>query len=81
MMHKFCLIAITAVLLTACASLPRYNAPFPEVDSNGDGVIEWQEFKTRYSDSDAKAFLEADRNKNGDITPEEWQFFIEMQAS
>jgi hypothetical protein len=81
MMHKFCLIVITAVLLTACASLPRYTAPFPEVDSNSDGVIEWQEFKTRYPDSDAKAFLEADRNKNGDITPEEWQFFIEMQAS
>lgn len=81
MMPKFCLIAIAAVLLTACASLPRYTAPFPEVDSNSDGVIEWQEFKARYPDSDAKAFLEADRNKNGDITPEEWQFFIEMQAS
>lgn len=78
-MRKFWSIAITAVLLTACASLPRYTAPFSEVDHNSDGVIEWQEFKAHYPDSDAKAFLEADRNKNGEIAPDEWQFFVETQ--
>jgi hypothetical protein len=77
MMRKLWLIVIAAILLTACASLPRYTAPFSEVDHNGDGVIEWQEFKAHYPDSDARAFLEADRNKNGEIAPDEWQFFVE----
>lgn len=78
-MPKFLPIAITTVLLMACASLPRHSAPFAEVDHNRDGLIEWQEFKTHFPDSDAKAFLEADHNKNGEITPREWQFFIETQ--
>lgn len=79
-MHKFWSIAITTVLLMACASLPRYSALFTEVDHNSDDLIEWQEFKTHFPDSDAKAFLEADRNKNGEVTPDEWQFFIETQT-
>jgi hypothetical protein len=77
MMPKFWLIGITTVLLTACASLPRYTAPFSEVDHNRDGIIEWHEFIAHYPDSDAKAFLEADHNKNGEISPDEWQFFEE----
>ena len=78
-MSKFFSIALMTTLLAACASLPPYNAPFAEIDTNGDGIIEWREFKTRYPETDAKAFLEADQNKDGDITPDEWQAYIEAQ--
>ena len=64
----------------ACASLPRYNAPFAEIDQDGDGVIEWWEFRTHFPDTDPKTFLEADRNKNGEISLEEWKFFVETHG-
>lgn len=79
-MRKLWPIATLTILLMACAALPRYTAPFAEVDHNGDGVIAWQEFITHYPDSDAKAFLQADRQKNGEITPDEWQYFVETQT-
>lgn len=78
-MRKFWSIAITTTLLMACASLPRYSAPFADVDLNQDGVIEWREFKAHFPDSDAKDFLEADGNKNGEISPDEWRTFLEKQ--
>lgn len=79
-MYRLWAIALTAAVVTACTSLPRYTASFSEVDQNRDAAIEWREFKTRYPDADPKAFMAADQNKNGDITPDEWQFFVETQT-
>jgi hypothetical protein len=80
-MRKSIAVVVVPVLLWACASLPTYTAPFADVDSNGDGVVEWREFKTFYPDADAKAFLEADQNKDGEITPDEWESFVASQSS
>jgi hypothetical protein len=71
---------ILAALWGGCTTLPRYRAPFLDVDQNHDGVVEWREFATYFPDADPKAFLEADRNKDGQITPEEWEFYGETQA-
>ena len=79
-MRKSITLAVISALLWACASLPTYTAPFSDVDTNGDGIIEWREFKTFYPDADAKAFLEADQNKDGEITPDEWKSFVESQS-
>jgi hypothetical protein len=76
MKPKCITIAVATALLAACTSLPVYDAPFADIDRNSDGVIEWYEFKARYPEADPKAFLEADRNKNGEITTEEWQSFV-----
>ena len=72
-------IIMAALLLAACATLPPYNAAFSEVDRDHDGIIEWREFQGYYPDADPKTFLEADRNKDGEITPAEWRSYIEAQ--
>ena len=79
MKYPFFSILIATALLAACASLPPYDAAFSAVDRDHDGIIEWREFQAYYPDADPKAFLEADRNKDGDITPDEWRAYIEVQ--
>ncbi len=79
MKHHFFSILIAAVLLAACASLPPYDAAFSDIDQDHDGIIEWREFQAYYPNADPKTFLEADRNKDGDITPDEWRAYIEVQ--
>lgn len=78
MIPKRLSIAMVTALLAACASLPVYNAPFADMDQNSDGVVEWHEFKAHYPEADPKVFLEADRSKNGEITPDEWQSFVDQ---
>jgi hypothetical protein len=79
MKYRACAILMAAALLAACASLPPYDAAFSEVDRDHDGIIEWREFQGYYPDADPKSFLEADRNKDGDITPDEWRSYIDAQ--
>lgn len=73
------LIAALALLLIAgCFSTPVvYYAPFDEVDQDESGIIEWYEFKAVYPDASPKSFLEADQDKNSEITPEEWEAYME----
>jgi hypothetical protein len=80
MMPRIFAVTFMAVLIMACGSLPRYDAAFSDVDQNLDDVIEWREFKTHFPDADPKAFLEADRNKNGEITSDEWDVFMKTQS-
>ena len=76
MMRRPLLILIVATL-TACSSTQRYAASFGDVDGNRDGVIEWREFNTYFPGADPKAFLEADHNKDSDVTDEEWWRYTE----
>ena len=78
-MNKRFAMAVLSALLAACAAAPRYQAAFADLDQNRDAVVEWREFKGYYPEGDPKAFLEADRNKDGDITPDEWRFYLETQ--
>ena len=79
-MNKRFAMTLLTVLLAACAAAPRYQAAFADLDENRDAIIEWREFKGHYPEADPKAFMEADRNKDGDITPDEWRFYVETQA-
>ena len=78
MISKRFSLMMATTLLVACASLPVYDAPFADMDQDGDGVIEWYEFQAHYPEADPKVFLEADRNKNGEITPDEWKAFVDQ---
>ncbi len=63
--------------MLACAKHPVHHAAFEAVDQDGSGIIEWHEFQQAYPDASPKSFLEADKNKDGDITPEEWETYIQ----
>jgi hypothetical protein len=80
-MPRFRWIALTAAILTACTALPRYEAAFSAIDGNQDQVVEWHEFKAYFPSADPKTFLQADHDKDGNITREEWQSFIATQGS
>ena len=79
-MNKRFATALLTTLLAACAAVPRYQAAFGDLDANRDAVVEWREFKGYYPEADPKAFLEADRNKDGDISPDEWRFYIQTHT-
>lgn len=79
-MDRLCAAALLTLLLAACATAPRHQAAFADLDQNRDEIIEWREFKGYYPDADPKAFLEADRSKDGDITLDEWRLYIESQT-
>ncbi len=71
-------LSLLAVL--ACATHPVHYAEFDAVDHDASGTIEWHEFKAIYPEASPKSFLEADRNKDGEITPDEWATYIERFA-
>lgn len=75
---------ITAVMVWllagACAPHPVHHAPFAAVDQDASGVIEWHEFSPAYPEASPKSFLEADRNKDGEITPAEWETYMQRFA-
>ena len=63
--------------MLACAKHPVHHAPFEAVDQDASGIIEWHEFQKAYPEASPKSFLEADQNKDGEITPEEWAAYME----
>lgn len=80
-MRQVLFTVITALVVAGCLSAPRYDADFSALDANLDQIIEWHEFKAYYPTADPKAFLQADHDKNGAVTGEEWRFFIAVQGS
>ncbi len=71
---------LTLLMTMACAAQPVQYAPFEAVDHDGSGIVEWYEFKKAYPEATPKSFLEADLNKDGDLTPEEWETYMERFA-
>ncbi len=70
--------ALVILWITGCSSTPVvHNASFSEIDQDDSGIIEWYEFKAFYPEASPKSFLEADLDKNGDITPVEWEAYME----
>lgn len=80
-MQRTCVFILVAAGMITCTTAPRYDAPFSAVDQNRDAVIEWREFDAYYPDAHPKAFLQADRSKDGQITPQEWQFFSDVNTT
>ncbi len=74
------LLLTAQLLLIGCASDPVHYVDFNNVDHDESGEIEWYEFKAAYPEASPKSFMEADRNKDGRITPEEWEAYIERYA-
>lgn len=68
---------LALLLIIGCASDPVHYAAFSNVDHDTSGAIEWYEFKAVYPEASPKSFMEADQDKDGAITPEEWDAYME----
>lgn len=77
---------LMTVMVTSCTSQKRYHdkplgdpsgyrAHFPEMDSNGNGLVTWEEFKNRFPDTNADVFTALDQNEDGGIDHDEWHNF------
>ncbi len=63
--------------MIACAAHPVHYAEFEGVDHDASGLIEWYEFKAAYPEASPKSYMEADQNKDGEITPKEWEAYMQ----
>jgi hypothetical protein len=72
------LVALLVILwIFGCATPVVHHAAFGEIDQDDSGIIEWYEFKAAYPDASPKSFFEADLDKNGELSPEEWETYME----
>ena len=78
-------------LLSGCASpskhhkenLPdpkSFNAHFPDMDSDGDELVSWTEFKEYFPQAGPEAFKVTDLNGDGNIDHDEWHQFKEAHG-
>jgi hypothetical protein len=85
-----CLLCLAA-LLTACGSAPKhhrtdmpdpgaYNAHFGDIDDNGNGEINWSEFKRYFPEAEPSVFMELDLNDDSVVDHDEWHRFKEAHG-
>jgi len=60
------------------SGLTSFNKHFADVDTNGDGSINFKEFKNEFQNTEKIAFDHLDKNKDGVLSHEEWHQFKEM---
>lgn len=52
-----------------------YNAHFPELDSNGDDIVDWAEFQNHFPDANPDIYKALDLNGDGNVDHDEWHEF------
>jgi hypothetical protein len=57
---------------------PDYSGHFGDMDTNGDEVVDWKEFKEYFPHAEPKIFQEADGNNDQKIDHDEWHEFKEL---
>jgi hypothetical protein len=57
-----------------------YNAHFGDMDKNGDGLVNWAEFKAYFPQAEPAVFAAIDLNKDGSIDHDEWHKFKEAHG-
>lgn len=79
-------VLVLAIILVACSSsksyhkdkLPdpsAYQAHFPDLDTNGDELVNWSEFKQYFPDTNDQVFKALDLNKDNGVDHDEWHAF------
>lgn len=77
---------VTFILAIGCSSgmkhhdtdMPdpkSYNAHFGDMDTNGDGLVNWEEFNAHFQDAQQNVFNAIDLDQNGTIDHDEWHEF------
>jgi len=87
----FTIIVILAVLAVGCASGNKHhktaiqdpeslNAHFGDIDTDGDDLVNREEFKAYFPNADPKVFDAIDLNQDGSVDHDEWHEFKEAHG-
>jgi hypothetical protein len=87
----FVFLILVVGMLSGCASqsqhhkenLPDpkgFNAHFADMDSDGDDLISWAEFKDYFPQAEPGIFKAIDLNGDGNIDHDEWHQFKEAHG-
>lgn len=80
-MKKLLFTLMVAALLCAPAwAGADYNRCFGTIDNDYDGEMTTTEFKTAFPDGKDAVFQQADGDKNGTVSHEEWEEFKSAQG-
>jgi hypothetical protein len=63
---------VAMVLAAAACRSATDHPPFPRVDADRSGAIDWREYRAAHPEASPKAFLGIDADKDGKIVPGEW---------
>ena len=87
-MHKylFLVVLICLTLLVACSgktthhktSIPdpkSFNGHFGDIDTSGDGMVNWVEFKAHFPHAEKNVFKAIDLNNDNTLDHDEWHEF------
>ncbi|WP_167590598.1 EF-hand domain-containing protein [Oceanidesulfovibrio indonesiensis] len=74
--------ATFALAPAAHAGSGKYFAEFEDMDANGDGIVEMDEFTEHFKDNadPAGAFSIIDRDSDGTLDKEEWDSFMKVHG-
>ena len=84
-------LVLVAGLLLSCQSGQKYhksdmpdpaafNVHFDELDKNGNGTVNWAEFKQSFPEAAPQVFMELDLNDNAAVDHDEWHQFKEAHG-
>lgn len=82
----FLLVLVAFGFMTACSGQkPYHKAPMPDpksfnghfgdMDSSGDDLLDWDEFKSHFAHAVPKVFKAIDLNKDNMLDHDEWHQF------
>ena len=57
-----------------------FNAHFPDMDANGDDLVDWAEFKDYFPQAQPVVFKTIDLNDDGNVDHDEWHQFKEAHG-
>jgi hypothetical protein len=65
---------------TAMPDPASYNAHFGDMDTDGDGLVNWEEFDAFFRGAEPKVFKAIDLNQDGSLDHDEWHEFKEAHG-
>lgn len=65
-------LAFVCIFATAVSA----DTKFGKMDTNGDGIVSWEEFSKTYPSMKELAFKTIDKDNSGGISHEEWHAFM-----
>ncbi|WFS62892.1 EF-hand domain-containing protein [Pseudodesulfovibrio thermohalotolerans] len=80
MKKLFLALAFALLFCQPVAAKTNYNVCFQSLDVDVDGRMSKGEFLVAFSDGDTSVFDQADSDKNGSVSHEEWEAYKEGQG-